>query len=185
MTAFADYEHHDALGLAALVRQGKVAPLDVLDAAIERVEARNPQLNAVVIRLYDMARNTIAEGLPDGPLTGVPYLMKDLTASIAGVPMTRGSRFFADVPPASTDSASSERASSSSAAPTPASWGSRSRASLSCTGPRGTRGTSRGSRAARAGERRPPSVPEWCPSRTQATASARSGLRPRAAVSSA
>jgi Asp-tRNA(Asn)/Glu-tRNA(Gln) amidotransferase A subunit family amidase len=104
MSGFADYEQYDALGLADLVRRGKVTPLELLDAAVERVEARNPTVNAVVLKLYDLARQTIAAGLPDGPFTGVPYLMKDLTASIAGVPMTRGSRFFADTPPAAADS---------------------------------------------------------------------------------
>jgi Asp-tRNA(Asn)/Glu-tRNA(Gln) amidotransferase A subunit family amidase len=104
MSGFADYEHYDALGLADLVRRRLVTPLDLLDAAIERVEARNPAVNAVVLKLYDLARRTIASGLPEGPFTGVPYLVKDLTASIAGVPTTRGSRFFADTPPATADS---------------------------------------------------------------------------------
>jgi Asp-tRNA(Asn)/Glu-tRNA(Gln) amidotransferase A subunit family amidase len=54
--------------------------------------------------LHDHAREAIAAGLPDGPFRGVPFLMKDLTASIAGVPMTRGSRFFADAPPPAADS---------------------------------------------------------------------------------
>jgi len=54
--------------------------------------------------LYDYARAAIAAGLPDGPFTGVPFLMKDLTAAIAGVPMTRSSRFFADAPPPTADS---------------------------------------------------------------------------------
>src|SRR5207245_2673752 len=44
------------------------------------------------------------DGLPDGPFRGVPFLLKDLTAVLAGVPMTRGSRFFADSPPAAADS---------------------------------------------------------------------------------
>jgi len=100
MSGFADFERHDALGLADLVRRGKVTPADLLDAAIDRVEARNPLVNAVVIKLYDYGRRAIADGLPDGPLRGVPFLVKDLTASIAGVPMTRGSRFFAGSPPA-------------------------------------------------------------------------------------
>ncbi|HVQ75064.1 MAG TPA: amidase [Candidatus Binatia bacterium] len=104
MTAFADYERHDALGLADLVRRGQVAPAELLEAAIERVESRNPAVNAVVMPLYDLARKAIASGLPDGPFRGVPYLMKDLTASIAGVKMTRGSRFFADAPPPTADS---------------------------------------------------------------------------------
>ena len=104
MTAFADYDAHDALGLAELVRQRKVAPAELLEAAIARVEARNGAVNAVTMPLYDFARATLAQGLPEGPFTGVPFLMKDLTASIAGVKMTRGSRFFADTPPPAADS---------------------------------------------------------------------------------
>ena len=104
MAGFADYEAYDALGLADLVRRRKVTPEALLDAAIARVEARNPTINAVVLPLYDHARKAIADGLPDGPLRGVPYLLKDLTASLAGVRTMRGSRFFADTPPAAADS---------------------------------------------------------------------------------
>lgn len=104
MKGFADFEQYDAVGLADLVRRGKVMAGELLEAAIERVEARNPAVNAVVMKLYDYGRQAIADGLPDGPFRGVPYLMKDLTASIAGVRMTRGSPFFADTPPALADS---------------------------------------------------------------------------------
>jgi amidase len=104
MSGFADYERYDALGLADLVRQRRVSPTALLDAAIERVEARNDTVNAVVLRLYDHARRAVADGLPDGPFAGVPMLLKDLTASLAGVPTTRGSRFFADTPPPAADS---------------------------------------------------------------------------------
>ena len=61
MAGFADYEQYDALGLADLVRRGKVAPTDLLEAAIERVEARNPTVNAVIMRLYDHGRRAIAD----------------------------------------------------------------------------------------------------------------------------
>src|SRR5207244_3694457 len=98
MTGFADYENYDALGLADLVRRRLVTPTELLEAAIARVEARNPVVNAVVLRLYDHARTAIADGLPDGPFRGVPYLLKDLTATLAGVPTTRGSKYFADAP---------------------------------------------------------------------------------------
>lgn len=104
MGGFADYDHHDGLGLAELVRQGRVTPAELLEAAIERVEARNGAVNAVTMKLYDHGRQAIAAGLPDGPFRGVPFLLKDLTAWLAGVPMTRGSRFFAGTPPAPADS---------------------------------------------------------------------------------
>jgi Asp-tRNA(Asn)/Glu-tRNA(Gln) amidotransferase A subunit family amidase len=102
--AFADYERYDALGLAGLVKSGRVLPAELLEAAIERVEARNGAVNAVTMKLYDYGRKAIADGLPDGPFTGVPFLLKDLTASLAGVRTTRGSKFFADAPPPAADS---------------------------------------------------------------------------------
>jgi amidase len=104
MSGFSDYEEYDALGLADLVRRNEVSPSDLLEAAIERVEARNPMVNAVVIKLYDHGNKAIADGLPDGPFRGVPFLMKDLTSPVAGVKMTRGSKFFADTPPSAADS---------------------------------------------------------------------------------
>ena len=104
MASFTEYEEHDGLGLAQLVKSGAVSPTEVLDAAIERVEARNPAVNAVVQKLYDHGRAQIAAGLPDGPLKGVPFLLKDLGSALAGTRTTRGSRFFADLPPMPADS---------------------------------------------------------------------------------
>ena len=104
MTGFAEFEAYDALGLAELVRRKTVTPAELLEAAIARVEARNGAVNAVTMPLYDLARASIAHGLPAGPFTGVPFLVKDLSAAIAGVRMTRSSRFFADTPPAAADS---------------------------------------------------------------------------------
>ena len=104
MSGFADYEQYDALGLADLVRRGKVTPTELLEAAIARVEARNPKVNAVIMPLYDHGRRAIADGLPDGPFRGVPFLLKDLGAPLTGTTMTRGSRFFADTPPSTFDS---------------------------------------------------------------------------------
>ena len=104
MSGFVEYEQYDALGLAELVRRNEVTPDELLEVAIERVEARNPAVNAVIMKLYDYGRKAIADGLPDGPFRGVPFLMKDLTSPVAGVRMTRGSRFFADTPPSPADS---------------------------------------------------------------------------------
>jgi len=94
-----DYESYDALGLAELVRKGDVTTSELLDEAIERVEAINPKINAVVTKMYDEARKSIQVGLPNGPLGGVPFLLKDLGAYYKGVPITGGSRFFADYIP--------------------------------------------------------------------------------------
>ena len=101
MSGFAEYESYDALGLAALVKAGEVSETEVLEAAIARVESRNPTINAVVMELYDHAAKAVAAGLPDGPLKGVPFLLKDLGSALAGARTARGSRFFADLPPAS------------------------------------------------------------------------------------
>jgi Asp-tRNA(Asn)/Glu-tRNA(Gln) amidotransferase A subunit family amidase len=91
-----EYAAQDALGLAALVAAGEVSAAEVLDAAIAAIDARNPELNAVVCRGDDAARADVARGLPDGPLRGVPYLIKDLNAHVAGMPSTQGVRLFAD-----------------------------------------------------------------------------------------
>ncbi len=97
--AFKEYEDYDAMGLAALVRKRQVTPQELLDAAIERVVARDADINAVVTEMYDQARAAIAAGLPEGPFTGVPFMLKDLGALYAGVRTSNGSRIFADFVP--------------------------------------------------------------------------------------
>jgi Asp-tRNA(Asn)/Glu-tRNA(Gln) amidotransferase A subunit family amidase len=91
-------------GSPTFVRRKAVSPHDLLEAAIERVEARNAAVNAVVMPLYDYGRKAIEDGLPNGPFRGVPFLLKDLGGWLAGVKVTRGSRFFADAPAAAADS---------------------------------------------------------------------------------
>lgn len=93
MDAFGSY---DALGLAALVKAGDVTALELVEEAIRRIEAINPQLNAVIYKHYDNARERAAAGVPDGPFTGVPYLMKELATMWEGVPQTNASAFFKD-----------------------------------------------------------------------------------------
>jgi amidase len=80
----------DAVDQAALVHDGEVTPLELVDAAIERIERIDPVLNAVVIRWFDHARDTARATLPDGPFRGVPFLIKDLFAGYAGQPITNG-----------------------------------------------------------------------------------------------
>jgi Asp-tRNA(Asn)/Glu-tRNA(Gln) amidotransferase A subunit family amidase len=104
MSGFSEYESYDGLGLAELIRRKAVTPDEVLDAAIALLAARNPTLNAVVMDLHDHARQAIAAGLPDGPFTGVPFLLKDLGSALAGAKTTRGSKFFARLPAQSEDS---------------------------------------------------------------------------------
>ena len=91
-----EYESFDAMGLADLIARKEISPAEVLGACIRRVEELNPKLNAVVNKLYDQAHAAIARGLPEGPLRGVPILIKDITALMKGVPTTAGSRVLAE-----------------------------------------------------------------------------------------
>ncbi len=76
----------DAVAQAEAVRRGDVSPLELVDATIERIERVNPQLNAVIMKRYDEARAEASGDLPDGPLRGVPFLLKDIGATQAGTP---------------------------------------------------------------------------------------------------
>ncbi len=82
----------DATALAGLVRAGEITAEELLEAAIARVEKLNPILNAVVETMYETARAAAKEAT-SGPFAGVPFLLKDLGASYAGVPMTSGSEY--------------------------------------------------------------------------------------------
>ena len=85
----------DGLGQADLVKKGEVQPIELVDAAIDRIERLNPHLNAVVTPMFDLAREAAqSPELPDGSFKGVPFLMKDLGAAFAGVRQTSGSVFL-------------------------------------------------------------------------------------------
>ena len=91
---FEEYVKHDATALAELVRRGEVSPDELLETAIARAEAVNPQLNAIVTPLYDKGRD-MARHLPDsGPFRGVPFLLKDLEMEWAGTPIKSGCRGY-------------------------------------------------------------------------------------------
>lgn len=85
----------DATGLAALVRAGDVSAEELLDDALARAEAAGP-LNAITMVQADAARALIRRGLPDGPFTGVPFLLKDLGCEARDFPSNLGSRLFAN-----------------------------------------------------------------------------------------
>jgi amidase len=90
---------HDATALAELVRRREVHPRELVEAAIERIEQVDPQLNAVVHRMYDQARAAAQGELPDGPFRGVPFVVKDLDGWLAGEPYTQGCRMSKDFVP--------------------------------------------------------------------------------------
>jgi amidase len=77
----------DATAQAELVRRRQASPLELVDAAIQRIEKVNPQLNAVVWERFEKARQEARSGqLPEGPFTGVPFLTKDLGCTTSGEP---------------------------------------------------------------------------------------------------
>lgn len=90
MAKLEEFTSLDAMALAELVRRKQVKPIELVEAAIERIERLNPALNAVVTPMYEQAGVAAAGKLPDGPFKGVPFLIKDLGAMYGGVRMTMG-----------------------------------------------------------------------------------------------
>ena len=86
---FDDYRKYDAIGLAALIVKRQVSAKEVLETAIARAEQVNPSINAIIHTQYERARRAVTHGLPQGPLTGVPFLIKDLGFFEPGEPATR------------------------------------------------------------------------------------------------
>jgi len=91
----------DATALAELVSNKEITPVELVEGAIARIERLNPGLNAVITPMYDLAREVAAGKLPQGPFTGVPFLLKDLMAAYGGVRMAWGSAFMRDNVPQS------------------------------------------------------------------------------------
>jgi amidase len=96
--AFAEYEKYDALGLGALVREKKVSAVELFDEAIARAERINPQLNAIIFKAFDNARDAAKKGVSGGPFSGVPTLLKDMRAGAVGMPTRNGSRLVPPIP---------------------------------------------------------------------------------------
>src|SRR5258708_1607057 len=103
--AFKEYAEYDGLGLAALGAKGQGTPEELGEEAIGRNEQRNPQLNAVVYKMYEQGRAAAQQltGRHGGRFQGVPFLLKDILGNYAGVPTTCGARFMADMPAAQDD----------------------------------------------------------------------------------
>ena len=87
----------DATAQAELIRSGEASPVELIDAAIERIEALNGELNAVIHPLFERAREQAAAGVPEGPFQGVPMLHKDLGAHFAGEPYNEGIKHLRDL----------------------------------------------------------------------------------------
>jgi amidase len=80
----------DATAQADLVRRGDVSAAELVEAAIGRIEAVNPRLDAVIRTRFDQARAEAAGDLPGGPFRGVPILFKDLGCTVEGEPTAFG-----------------------------------------------------------------------------------------------
>lgn len=89
-----EYVEFDALGLAELVRAGEVTADELLDVALEQMAATDAQIAAVVDVQEQVARASIAAGLPSGPLAGVPFLLKDLGCEAIDFPSSMGSGLY-------------------------------------------------------------------------------------------
>jgi amidase len=90
--AIQGYDALDATALAELVRKKELHPTELVEESISRIEAVNPKLNAVVHKMYEQARKAAAGPLPQGPFSGVPFLVKDLDGYLAGEPYAGGCR---------------------------------------------------------------------------------------------
>lgn len=88
---FSEYVQYDGLGLAKLVQNKEVQPSELLEIALERSNQVNPKLNAIIIPMYEQAKQRAQQTL-SGPFAGVPFLVKDLFQEYQGVPTSYGSQ---------------------------------------------------------------------------------------------
>lgn len=97
MTDIPELYKLDAVAQAELVKNGEVSPKELTEAAIERIEKTNGELNAVITPLYEKALKTASSDLPDGPFKGVPFLLKDLDVFSTGDPYYCGMKLLKDL----------------------------------------------------------------------------------------
>ena len=83
------------MGQAELVNRKEATALELVEAAIARIESQNPRLNCLATPMFDEARTVASRKLPPGPLSGAPYMVKDLGQPCAGVRQTDGSKALA------------------------------------------------------------------------------------------
>lgn len=91
---------HDAVALGELVRNREIKPTELLETVVSRIEKINPDLNAIIHKLYEQARQTAEEWesrietgeANEAIFCGVPFLLKDFFAEYKGVPFHEGSK---------------------------------------------------------------------------------------------
>ena len=86
------YWQYDGIGLAELVQKKEITPEEIVSAAIARLEQLNPEMNAVIHKMYEKARAAAKEEAGEKPFSGVPVLLKDISQEIKGEPTTSGSK---------------------------------------------------------------------------------------------
>jgi amidase len=92
-----EYSRHDGIALGALIAKGEVTPSEVMQAAIDCIELKNPSLNAVIRKNYEVG---VPPASPNsGPLWGVPFLLKDVNLYSSDMPTSFGSAYFRDAAP--------------------------------------------------------------------------------------
>jgi amidase len=96
---FSEYANLDAVELSAAIKRGDLTAGEVTEKAIEALDKMNPELNAVVMTNYDNARACAGGQLPNTPLAGAPFLLKDVNLFSHDMPTTFSCRFFEDASP--------------------------------------------------------------------------------------
>ena len=92
----AEYANYDGLGLAKLIADKEISPLELLRAVQQRVEALNPKLNALCHLFFDKAEAQIKQCPQEAPFSGVPFVLKDLGQYLTGTITSAGSRVWAN-----------------------------------------------------------------------------------------
>lgn len=93
---FKEYVNYDGLGLAGLIKNKEISAAEILESAIEQIEKFNPQLNAVIYKMFDTAQKEAVNFSIDSPFAGVPFLLKDLGLQLKGHPTTNASHLTKD-----------------------------------------------------------------------------------------
>lgn len=90
----AEYASYDGVAIAAAIKSGELGAHEVLDTALAAVEKVNGEINGVLAVMPERAKSSIEAGLPEGPLTGVPFLIKECMLMMKGAPCRNGSRMM-------------------------------------------------------------------------------------------
>jgi amidase len=95
-TSVSELLDRDALACATAVTAGDVSPLELVDAAIDRIESRDPVVHALSWERFERARAEATQHDRSGLFAGVPILLKDLDTPIEGEPTYEGSHVLRD-----------------------------------------------------------------------------------------